>query len=172
MKRKLSNFIMSIIVITLTVPFIFSGCGSKKKSEEITLITNFIETFFTDPRPDKELYKEYFTEDHYKGFCNGRWYGPVYRLGESAPSGESDRFGLKVDMEIKDLKIKTKESSDEDVHSYDVTFILTEKNTNVEKELSYYFNLSEEDGSWKLNNSNLISRLHGDLFIFLEELKK
>lgn len=172
MKRKLSNFIMSIIVITLTVPFIFSGCGSKKNSEEITLITNFIETFFTDPRPDNELYKGYFTQDAYTEFCNNRWSGPAYRIGESTQSGESDRFGSKVDMEIKDLKIKTKESSDEDVHSYDVTFILTEKNTNVEKEFSYYFNLSEEDGSWKLNNSNLISNLHGDLSVFLEEVNK
>lgn len=136
MKRKLSNFIMSIIVITLTVPFIFSGCGSKKNSEEITLITSFIETFFTDSRSDNELYKEYFTEDAYTEFCNNRWSGPVYRIDVSTQSGESDRFGSNVDMETKDLKIKTKESSNEDVHSYNVTFILTEKNTNVEKEFS------------------------------------
>ncbi|GEM_PF-1244758 len=166
MKNKLSNIVKSILVIILTIPLIFSGCGKKGNSDEIMIITNFIETFFTDPRIDNELYKEYFTSEAFKSFCDNRWSIGTFYPDKEATNNPDDRFGPNIEPEVSNLSITQRESSNEALHSYDVSFTLTEKNTNVEKNIARQLTVEKENNNWKLSYANRIDYLQGDLYSY------
>ncbi|MEG2290704.1 MAG: hypothetical protein RSA29_14800 [Clostridium sp.] len=136
--KKQTLVYSSILVIVILISIV---AFSKHNDEEV-LITKFIESYFTNDDEDVNLYENYFTKEGFENFKTNR------HLTSRTPQGNSNH---KFNTEIKDLDIKNVTKSDSDMHSYDITFTLINKDTNKEVIVNHTINLSEENKKWKLN---------------------
>lgn len=149
---------ITILLLIITTSILLSGCLTKNKKEDKTLITNFINTFYTYNEYDFEPYEEYLTSTAYEDFCIKRAIG----------GNLSGRFIDDVELQVLDLSIKPQDNPNPDLHSYKISFTLKDKISMEETPVELNLHLGKEDTEWKINENNILTSLLTPLIPYLK----